>query len=65
MEPAGWPASNRILPASRKHLPSEIVEQAESVFATHVLSQRLKLLKDLRSSIAEKDEWMKEYLTKT
>lgn len=61
IEPHQYPGSKRILSASRKYLPKNNVEQVEKVLATHDLSERFKLLKDLRSSLAEKDEWMKEY----
>jgi len=61
IEPHQYPESKRTIVASRKHLPPEIVERVEKVLATHDLPERLKLLKDLRSSVAEKDKWMKEY----
>ncbi len=61
IEPHQHPGSKRILSASRKHLSPEIAEHVENVLATHDLRERLKLLQDLRSSVAEKDEWMKKY----
>jgi len=61
IEPHQHPGSKRILSASRKYLSPEIVEQVEKVLATHNLLERFRLLQELRSCVAEKDEWMKEF----